>query len=258
MHNLKSVGVAMPVFNESDGIADTLLTLDKALFQNKLKVELFIQDDCSTDNTRMIILSLASKLAMNVNLEMNEINLGHGPTTLSAYRRAVESNNSTIMQLDSDGQFDPNELVNLIGSVNERVPIVIGVRTARVEPWFRKLITLILKQLIGLIFGCERSDPNSPIRVYERTILQELLNSVPSHSLIPNIHLTLLANSKEIKVSEIAVTHKARRGSSTRGTMWQSGRSINFFIPKRLIMFSVQAFIELWRSRKVIKGISRV
>jgi hypothetical protein len=48
---IKTVGIAMPIFNESDGISTTLRTLDQVLSTEGFLVELFIQDDCSTDQT---------------------------------------------------------------------------------------------------------------------------------------------------------------------------------------------------------------
>jgi hypothetical protein len=41
--SIKTVGIAMPIFNESDGISSTLRTLDQVLSAEGFSVELFIQ-----------------------------------------------------------------------------------------------------------------------------------------------------------------------------------------------------------------------
>ena len=49
---MNSLAIAMPVFNEADGIQRTLNDLDAALSNKSESPVIFIQDDCSTDNTR--------------------------------------------------------------------------------------------------------------------------------------------------------------------------------------------------------------
>ncbi len=254
---IKSVGIAMPVFNESDGISTTLQNVDQVLSAGNFSVELFIQDDCSTDQTEKIIKTIAPQLKMVVHLQKNESNRGHGPTTFNAYKRAVNSENATILQLDSDGQFDPRELPLVIDSVDDQHQVAIGVRIARTDPWFRKALTRLLSTYLGTSFNCKCRDPNSPIRAYQREFLRTLLNEIPNEPLIPNIYLTLLANMKQINVKEIAVSHRVREGSSKTGTMWRSGRSFKLFIPKRLIAFSFRAILELRQFKNTQKMMNR-
>ena len=61
---MRTIGIAMPVFNESDGISTTLQTLDQVLSARDFSVELFIQDDCSTDTTETVIKTIAPQLKM--------------------------------------------------------------------------------------------------------------------------------------------------------------------------------------------------
>lgn len=243
--SIKTVGIAMPIFNESDGISTTLQTLDQVLSAEGFSVELFIQDDCSTDQTEKVIEAIASQLKMTVHLIKNESNKGHGPTTFNAYQRAAKSKNAIILQLDSDGQFDPREIPLVIDSVNDQHQVALGIRTARTDPWFRKALTRLLSIYLKILFQCKSGDSNSPIRAYKREILRNLLIKLPHEPLIPNIYLTILANNEQLKVKEIAVSHKVREGSSITGTMWQNNRPIKFFIPKRLIIFSFKAIFEL-------------
>lgn len=254
----KTVGIAMPVFNESDGISTTLQTMDQVLSAKDFSVELFIQDDCSTDQTEKVIKTIAPQLKMVVHLQKNESNKGHGPTTLNAYKRAVNSENAIILQLDSDGQFDPRDLPLVIDSVDDQHQVAIGVRIARTDPWFRKALTRLLSTYLRISFKSKSGDPNSPIRAYKREALQNLLKNLPHEPLIPNIYLTLLANMKQMHVKEIAVSHRVRNGSSKTGTMWRSGRSIKFLIPKRLIAFSFNAILELWQFKNVQKNNEKV
>ena len=255
--SIKTVGIAMPIFNESDGISTTLRTLDQVLSAEGFLVELFIQDDCSTDQTEEVIKTIAPDLKMVVHLQKNESNMGHGPTTFEAYQRAANSNNAIILQLDSDGQFDPRELPLVIDSVGDQHQVALGIRVARTDPWFRKALTRLLGTYLRASFKCNSGDPNSPIRAYKREILRGLLKDLPREPLIPNIYLTILASSTQIRVREVSVSHRVRHGLSRTGTMWRSGRSINFLIPKRLIIFSFKAVFELQQFKNAQKMTKR-
>ena len=157
------------------------------------------------------------------------------------------------MQLDSDGQFDPRELPLVIDSVGDQHQVALGIRVARTDPWFRKALTRLLGTYLRASFKCKSGDPNSPIRAYEREILRGLLKDLPREPLIPNIYLTILADSTQIRVREVSVSHRVRHGLSRTGTMWRSGRSINFLIPKRLIIFSFKAVFELRQFKNALK-----
>ena len=254
---MRTVGIAMPVFNESDGISTTLQTLDQVLSARDFSVELFIQDDCSTDTTETVIKTIAPQLKMVVHLQKNDSNKGHGPTTFNAYKRAVNSENAIILQLDSDGQFDPRDLPQVIDSVDDQHQVALGIRIARTDPWFRKVLTRFLSTYLRISFKCKTRDPNSPIRAYKQETLQNLLRNLPHEPLIPNIYLTILANIKQIHVKEVVVSHRVRHGSSKTGTMWRSGRSIKFLIPKRLIIFSFKAILELRQFKNTQKMTKR-
>lgn len=62
----------MPVFNEADGIQKTLIDLDAALSNKSESPVIFIQDDCSTDNTSQLVIECSKGLKSVVKLEKNE------------------------------------------------------------------------------------------------------------------------------------------------------------------------------------------
>ncbi len=237
----------MPVFNESQGIVKTLTDLDRELAKAEIRVELFLQDDCSTDSTLLLVEELRHKLAMRLSIESNKQNSGHGPTTQRAYVRASHSSDSIILQLDSDGQYNTSQLPELLRTCRLSNSIVIGCRSYREEPWYRKCITSALRFYLFLRWHRKFSDANSPIRVYPRQTLKKLLTSLPSKSLIPNIYLTIVSSVQEAPVIEIPVEHKVRNGESLIGTMWSDKKSRVVFVPRKLVRFCLTAFVELRR-----------
>lgn len=240
-----ALAIAMPVFNERDGIVDTLLELDQVFSDHHLHVGLFLQDDQSTDDTFNTIHSTSVRLTMQVEVRSNVQNLGHGPTTFAAYHRAVASGAPVIMQLDSDGQFFVPELIQLYESIVDGADIAIGVRVDRVDPWFRKSITSLLKIYLALRYRGSFTDPNTPIRAYSAPCLERMLSQVPEQPLVPNIYLTIIAAKLKLRTDVFQVSHRPRRGLEPTGTMWKSSSTIKSV--SRLFKFAVRAFVQLWK-----------
>ena len=239
-----ALAIAMPVFNERDGIADTLLELDQVFNDHHLAVGLFLQDDQSTDDTVNVVQSLSSQLIMRVDIESNVQNLGHGPTTFAAYRRAVASGAPVIMQLDSDGQFFASELIQIYESIVNGADVTIGVRVDRADPWFRKAITSVLRVYLTLRYRSRFPDPNTPIRAFSASRLALMLSQIPEQPLVPNIYFTIIAARHKLRTVYFDVSHRPRRGSEPTGTMWKS--SSTFKSISRLLKFVVRAFAQLW------------
>jgi len=243
------IAIAMPIFNEADGIEKTLKQIDAVMKSYNFEICLFLQNDCSTDNTIEIVQKIKQSLNMRIEIENNLANLGHGPTTLEAYRRATLSDFKIVLQLDSDGQFDPDDLPRLLQVLNSSTKVAYGIRTNRVDPWYRKIITLGLRVVLRIIFNCGGQDPNTPIRAYERIHLKSLLDHVPKNSPTPNILLTVIANRLSAQSVMVKVAHRSREGKLKTGTMWRDRTRFKIFFPKRLILFSANALFHLIKFR---------
>jgi glycosyltransferase involved in cell wall biosynthesis len=238
-----SISIAMPIFNESDGIAETLTSIDEAFRDIGATVTLCIQNDVSTDNTLQVLTEIATTLQLNIAVETNKQNQGHGPTTFAAYQRALNSGSSVVMQLDSDGQFVATELPMLCSTIANGKDVVIGVRSSRVDPWFRKFVTFLLRNFLRARYFGRFPDPNSPVRAYSASVLSPMLSELPNEPLIPNIYLSILAVRKKLNVEFVPVSHRERRGGQTTGTMWQSSNQWQKI--KRLLKFCRKSFQQL-------------
>ena len=238
-----NIAVAMPIFNESAGIAETLTSIDEAFRHSGANVTLCIQNDVSTDTTLHVVGELAAALQLNISVDTNHHNMGHGPTTFTAYQRAINTGSSIVMQLDSDGQFVATELPMLCSAIANGKDVVIGIRSNRIDPWFRKFVTFLLRNFLRARYTGRFPDPNSPVRVYSASVLSPLLSELPNEPLIPNIYLSILAVRKKLNVEFVSVSHRERRGGESTGTMWQSSNQWGKIM--RLLKFCRTAFKQL-------------
>lgn len=242
-----SVAVAIPAFNEGDGIGGFLAEIDRALAPHVSALRLIVVDDASTDDTSGVVESARPGLTGEVELIRNPDNLGHGPSVLIGYRRALDSGADLVLQVDGDGQFLGSDLRRLLVLLVDEAHAVSGVRRFRQDPWFRMVMTRLLRTYVRRSFGVGARDPNCPLRGYEAALLQGLVVELPERCLIPNLYLTILAARRGLALVEVDVSHRVRRGGSAEGTSWSGGRSP---VPVRLVRFSLRALVESRRFRR--------
>ena len=154
---------------------------------------------------------------------------------LEAYRRALALEPDYVLQVDGDGQFHGRDLRRVLVLLQDQAGAVCGVRRFRQDPWFRMVMTRLLRLYVRVAYGVRVRDPNCPLRGYEASVLADQLAAVPAASLVPNLYLTVVAAQRGVALVEVDVSHRNRRGSSAAGTSWGRGRSP---IPWRLVRFS--------------------
>ena len=239
----RSLVVAMPAFNEGDGIAEFLSGIDDALSSWPGSAAIIVVDDRSTDDTSEVIKRVQKELSRPITLLRNEINVGHGPSTVRALTEGVRSGADFIVQVDGDGQFFPHEILLLARGLEQGADVVIGVRRGRRDPWFRRALSRVLRTYMRLVMRTTSSDPNCPFRAYRREVLSDLVESLPEDPLVPTVYLTALADSSDFTVTEVAVQNRERLGGKAQGTMWGK-RSHRILIPSQLMRFVWRAFVE--------------
>ena len=105
----ETISIVTPVFNR-EFYSDILINNLKLLDDNKIKYEMIIIDDASTDYTKERVLSVIKDYQKNVSLISNKINLG---VTSSKTIGIKKSSNSWVLLLDSDNLLNQNSLKEL-------------------------------------------------------------------------------------------------------------------------------------------------
>ena len=241
------MAVAIPAYNESEGIGGFLQEIDRALTPHVGSLRLIVVDDASTDSTRDVVEATRETLTAELELVANEANLGHGPSVLAGYRTALAGDPRFVLQVDGDGQFLGGDLRRLLVLLMDEAHAVCGVRRFRQDPWFRMVMTRLLRIYVRRTFGVAARDPNCPLRGYESRLLGDLLSALPDRCLIPNLYITILAARRGHALVEVDVSHRVRRGGSAEGSTWgDRGRSP---VPLGLVRFSARALVESQRFR---------
>lgn len=236
-----SVAVAIPAFNEADGIGGFLEELDRALAPCTSALRFIIVDDASTDATLEVLEATRGRLAGELEIVASPRNRGHGPSLMEAYRRALDAAPDYVLQVDGDGQFHGSDLRRVLVLLRDDIQTVSGVRRFRQDPWFRMTMTRLVRSYLHASFNVLARDANCPLRGYDARVLRDLLPILPPDSLIPNLYLTVLASRRGLAMLEVDVSHRVRRGRTAEGSGLGRARSP---IPWRLVRFSLLALRE--------------
>jgi glycosyltransferase involved in cell wall biosynthesis len=237
--------VAIPVFNEAEGLPGFLEELDQALTPHAGRLHFVVVDDASTDDTRAALEQTASRLQGQLEIYTSPRNRGHGPTLMEAYHRSLATEPDYVLQVDGDGQFHGSDLRRILLLLTDDARAASGVRRFRQDPWFRMLMTRALRSYLEWRFLVRARDANCPLRGYEAGLLAELLEVMSMDCLIPNLYLTILASRRGVAQLEVDVSHQVRRGPVAQGSTWEGKRGPRLPVPTRLLRFSFDAFRDL-------------
>ena len=138
------VSIVIPLYNEEKSIKSVINNIPR-----NLDCEIIVIDDGSTDNS----LKVVKEINREVIVIEHEQNKGYGASILTGFEHAK---GDIIVTMDSDGQHDPNEILQLIQPIiDKEADIVIGSRYlgksvykvplhTRVGEWFVKICLWIL------------------------------------------------------------------------------------------------------------------
>ena len=237
------VVLAMPCYNEADGITDFLNDIYENL--DEFLDHIVVVNDSSTDSTVKVIQDFG-RLNSKLEITSNVSNLGHGPSFLNAISKSLDLSPDVVITVDGDGQFQAGDIRDkLIHFCKSELDILECARLNRSDPVFRKFVTYMLRLFIFMRVGERPIDSNTPLRIYRAEALKFLVRGIPQDSLIPNLRISALTRRSRFVYSQVFVNSRQRRGVSAAGSTWRAKR--DWLPSKRFIQFCRRALIELLR-----------
>lgn len=207
----------MPAWNESEGLPGFLQELQTCI---EYPCTFHVVDDHSSDDTVQELRRCAA-MGLPVAWTVNDLNYGHGISTLAAWRLGLDQPSDLIVAVDGDGQFrgqDVNDLINAV--ISGDADVGEGVRQERGEAWFRRATSFMTRFLVWTRCGKWPQDANTPLRVYRPPILKDLLEKIPPDSLTPNLLVSVITRRQKNRLVEYPVASIDRRGSTEHGSTW--------------------------------------
>jgi dolichol-phosphate mannosyltransferase len=217
------VAVVMPAWNEAEGIAGFLDELQDAL--SGWAVEFVVVDDCSSDGTAAAVQA-AGQRGTSVSVLSNDVNRGHGPSTMRALRAGLATGADVVVAIDGDGQFIGSDVARVVARIAAGdTQVVEGVRADRGDALYRRLTSEVTRALVWSRAHTLPADANTPLRAYRPDLLRRLLDRVPPDAMTPNLIISALCRKWRVALAEVPVNSRPRRGVSVQGTTWGARRA---------------------------------
>ena len=194
--------VIIPAYNEEGAIVETIHNLKKECPE----ADYVIVNDCSKDRT----LEICRKNNFNVlNLP---VNLGIGGAVQTGYRYAYDNDYDVAIQMDADGQHDPQYISQLVAKIEEGNDFVIGSRFLEKEGFqstlIRRMGINLYAGIIKLLTKKKITDTTSGYRAAGKKIIALFARNYPVDYPEPETNAFIAKNN--FKIVEIPMKMKQR------------------------------------------------
>ena len=163
-----TIAVIVPALNEEPTIGDVVTKCVAQAGPLACDVRVFVVDDGSTDRTSQLAAEAGAVVISHAT------NMGVGKAFQSGLVEALRSGADILVNIDADGQFDPDAIPELVGPIREgRADFVTASRFKDPErvpemPWIKRVGNRAMSRLIGGIAGRKLYDVSCGFRAYNR------------------------------------------------------------------------------------------
>lgn len=203
MH-LMSVLVILPAYNEEESIERVVDNIVKKY----PKYDYVIINDGSRDNTSKICHK------NNYNIVDLPVNLGLEGAFQTGLKYANLKKYEYAIQIDADGQHNPDYIDIMLKKASEGFDIVIGSRfETEKKPWSLRMFgSRLIGTAIKLTTGKKLSDPTSGMRLYNRKMIKEFANNI-NYGPEPDTIAFLLKQG--VNIASVQVTMEERMAGAS-------------------------------------------
>ena len=207
--------IVMPVYNEQDAIQRVVCEWLDEMARLRIRCELRAYNDGSKDATAERLRAMQSQHPELVVIDKR--NEGHGPTILRGYREATAP---WVFQTDSDGEMPASSFSTLWERRNE-YDALFGYRAGRVQNLGRKLISLVSRCTVSLLFGKGVRDVNTPYRLIRASLLKAIVAQIPDDTFAPNVIISGALARANVRLWNGPVPHQGRKSGAVSIVKWK-------------------------------------
>ncbi len=196
------LSIVVPVYNEFESLAELHRQIGAVATRSGLEIEVIFVDDGSTDGSWDVIQRLANDHSHVQGIRFRR-NFGKA-AALTAGMQAAHG--ELIMMMDADLQDDPEEIPKFLATLNTGYDVVNGWKERRLDPWHKVYPSKVFNWMIGALTGLHLHDHNCGIKLFRRSVHNEIRLYGELHRFIP-----VLAHARGFRVTETSVHHRSRQ-----------------------------------------------
>jgi dolichol-phosphate mannosyltransferase len=212
--------VIIPTYKEKENIEAII----NAISSLPVPFDILIIDDNSPDGTADIVKSMQKSLP-NLHIIERRGKLGLGTAYIAGFKWALERDYSYIYEMDADFSHDPNDLVRLFKTCQEKgADVAIGSRYisgVNVVNWplSRVLMSYIASIYVRVITGMRIMDTTAGFKCYRREVLENIRpDHIKSIGYGFQIEMKFIAWKLGYKIVEVPIIFTDRNLGSSKMT----------------------------------------
>lgn len=228
---MMKLSIIIPVYNEEKTINKVL---DKVLRVplKKIKKEIIIVDDFSTDRSRKILNLLKKK---NIKVFYHKKNMGKGYALRTGLKHIT---GDIILIQDADLEYNPDEYQNLLDPIIKgKAMVVYGNRfTGYNKPKYRiyYLGNLALTFFTNLLYGSKINDMETCYKVFRKEALKNINLKSRRFDFEPEITAKFL--KKGYKIHQVPISYQSRSIKEGKKIGWKDGLEAFYYLIKYRFM----------------------
>jgi glycosyltransferase involved in cell wall biosynthesis len=220
------LSVVVPVYNEEA----TLKTLVDAVVNVPIKKQIILIDDCSTDNSRSIMESLAEEHKdgsfNTITLLFHEKNKGKGAALRTGF--AHTTGDAVVIQ-DADLEYNPDEYPMLLKPIIEgKADVVYGSRFLgnhehRVLYYWHSVGNKFLTMLSNFFTNLNLTDMETCYKVFRTECIKEILPRLQQNRFGFEPEVTAYIAKNNYRIYETGISYSGRTYKEGKKIGWKDG-----------------------------------
>ena len=220
----KKLSIIIPAYNEENSILSILNAVQEVDFINNVEKEIIVVNDCSKDNTRVIVENFI-KENKNTRLLNHEINQGKGAAIHTGIKEAT---GDYIIVQDADLEYDPHEINDLLMPIEKGfADVVYGSRFMGSKPhrilffWHtigNKFLTLCSNALNNL----NLTDMETCYKLFKAEIIKGIDLKEKRFGFEPEV-TAKIAKIPKIRIYEVGISYYGRTYAEGKKINWKDG-----------------------------------
>jgi len=241
--NKKGLSIIIPVFNEVDGIEDSIQDFKKLVSDQKFSCEVIFVNDGSDDGTEVVLsnLDLDNESIKIINHKNNR---GYG----AALKTGIKNSKYDYIAITDADKTYPNDKIPSFYEIilKEDHDMVVGARVGKNVkiPIIRKPAKWFINTLANYLSGVKIPDINSGLRVMRKSVLDKYIKILPDgFSFTTTITLAMLTNGYSVCYKKIDYFH--RSGSSKIRPIYDTFNFIQLIVRTILLFKPLKVFLPI-------------
>ncbi len=217
----KKVVILIPTYNERENISQLIEQIFNLSLPQKLLI--LVVDDNSPDGTGKLLQAMAEK-DRRLKVLIRKERRGRGTAGIDGFKEALRLGADYVIEMDGDLSHQPR-FIPLLLEKARYFDLVLGSRFVpggqdRERSLTRRMVTFLVRNLIGRFFHLPVRDVSSGFRCFQRRLLEQIdLDALISTG--PSLVLEVLykAYQSGFSIAEVPIVFAERKKGKTKLTL---------------------------------------